>query len=348
MLIYNETAAEANFHKLLNYNDWQDVNIKIELLGLKNNQYELQVAIPHILTDVVSFDLFNTNLKPQAQFQDYILQEQTKYKYNLQSKITFWQDYFQETELLKLPLAWLDNSQNYSVYLPLATEDITKIISYKNSKGIVLNDIITAAVIFAVSKVLPNDTAQNIILNQVLSTRFDHRFDNTMGCFLRLDPIKVIVSIDATSDSILAEVQQQNKITAHFQETPALLKLSSLPGFVKNKNKFLVFFMKIYSNFFKLNDLERTCFLAAMNLRPIKGTSSFFININIGHNVFSDHNFSTQVKQGYYDWIKVDNCLDVSLVQFNNQPHIVVSANLRHDIKNKIAQHISDFITNLH
>ena len=59
------------------------------------------------------------------------------------------------------------------------------------------------------------------------------------------------------------------------------------------------------------------------------------ININISYDFLSEdlQDDSLKIINKYYDWIAVDNCLDVSFIKFNQKPHVVISSNINEFLK---------------
>ncbi len=73
---------------------------------------------------------------------------------------------------------------------------------------------------------MANTANKTLCINRVKSTRHSREYDNTIGCFLRVEPIKLAVHADADMALLSQEIHNSVVDTSPYQGCPNLVKNS--------------------------------------------------------------------------------------------------------------------------
>jgi hypothetical protein len=113
-----------------------------------------------------------------------------------------------------------------------------------------------------------------ICINRVKSTRDHEDYDQTIGCFLRLEPIKLTLRKESTLNSLAQEIHEEVMHTTPFQKCSNLVKLASLSTFRQQKNLIKEYSIKLgvwlYTTLTRLK-LNRTILNLTGRLNAVKG-----------------------------------------------------------------------------
>ena len=370
----------ASINELLNYYPWPKNSrlIMARLFYLSNETIELQLCIPHIISDGTSIDLLLSDLSSYYQrynsgktpphathavaYKDYVIKEQLQINKQIDSDASFWKDYLNDAHLFQFPSQYVikqvkSKSFTYSTYVPLEEETLQVLVAFCTKNHINLNDALSAAIGKALSATC-GDVSQNksIFMTIVKSTRDDHEYDETLGCFIRMDSIKM----DMTGKRNLLDLSKQIHATLlknwQHQTGSSLLKLACLNPFYHNKNAIKYHFLKALSSLYiklakspKLNHKTMDYYprLASFNMKD-----RFLINVNLWNNFIPTKHSKknaptfglnpTPVALYQYDFLKINSIFDVCFMRDDNenQPYLVISANLAPDFRQAIANEI--------
>lgn len=372
-------SLDAQQHELMDsvqdlqsYN-WKekDALIAVHVFYLKNNEFEIHVALPHIISDGFTGDLvfaqlacvYNTlsssPLRRETQFYDYILSEKAKLEENIEEKVCFWKKYFADTQLIyfsqeKIP----DQVEHfkYSSYFPLSKTVMQALTRLAQDHQNNLNAVIAAAVSYVLFK---QCTQNNLFINLVKSTRNNGSYDESMGCFLRLEPIKVQREQAMSLASLIQQVKLSIEETAPYQASSSCLKLAA-PCHFSQLKKFRYYLVRMglaaYARLFSRFYLHPKTIEAYARLAAFKQGKAYLININLWGSFFqqkSKFTFSlknaqeTQHPHYNEELITINQVLDICFLRDEfNQPFLVVSGYLKPEFREKIATELIQAITN--
>ncbi len=371
-----EEVLKKSVQQLIYYSPWPEntPQIIIRLFRLNDGSSELQLCIPHILSDDLSpeillYDLskfYNTNRKPEKSlaqdrsYRDYLLEEQFYLKKHLTRDISFWDEYFEDASLYSFPAQHvIKNMQdlNYSTYIEIPEKNLARLNAFCAANHISITDGLCAIVALALKNCTPINQNSSMCINRVKSTRESHDYDNTIGCFLRIEPIKLTIDEHTTLSGISQSIHQAVINTNPYQGCPNLVKLASISTFRKEKKIIKAALAKtffwIYSLIFQAQSYYKT-FSVLDRLNSIKG-NNFLININVQNNFFTHpkeeqiFGFKEQKIPTYkYDLLEINNLFDVCFTRISDEdnPYIVISANLEPDYRKMVGNEIIRILEN--
>jgi amino acid adenylation domain-containing protein len=364
-----EAVLEDSVKNLINYSDWtkEAPKIMIRLFLLKDEISELQFSIPHIISDDLSseillFDLSkfyssgrqNKNQVPDRSYRNYLFDEQFYLKQYLNRDIDFWDNYLKDARLYSFPSEYVIKdmqAQNYaySTYIEIPENNLIDLNSFCATNHISILDGLCAVVTLALKNRIPVSKNLLMCLNRVKSTRASQDFENTVGCFLRIEPIKVIISETTNLQILSQEIHQAVINTNLYQGCPNLVKLASIGTFRIETNiirKILAkSFFWLYSLIFQTQIYYKTLSLIE-RLKSLK-ENSFLININMQTNFLISPQKENERLFGFkeqkipthqYDLLKINNVFDVSFLRMSDSKKLflIISANLKPDYREAI------------
>lgn len=347
--------------------------IVAKLFYLDNNQIELQIAIPHLIADQQSIDIFflhlsnaymtltkedklpaSTKHKP---FTDFAKQEYNLIQSSLHSDEKFWTEYLEEAELLNFPKQYVipcntKDANSCSTTFKLSEQQIQTWKYFCIENAITLNDLFCAAVTLALQNALKNKVKmpEQLFINTVKSSREDPCFDSVIGCFLKAQPIKLTLKDRHDLITLAKEAQKSNAETANHQYASSLIKLSSI-GRVNSSPKhvksFLIsVFAKLYLKISKqTHNLNLPVLNACKRLAKVNSNRGFLININIWNSFFATNANKQLLGKDCQpipierkDISSINGLLDICLMrdELTNQAYLIVSANLQKNLRKDI------------
>ncbi|WP_298627740.1 non-ribosomal peptide synthetase [uncultured Legionella sp.] len=356
-----EDVLKESIQQLINYSPWPSntPQIIIRLFLLNDDSSELQLCIPHIISDDLSPDIllhdlskfYNSNSKPNKNvaqdrsYRDYLLDEQVYLKKHLNRDISFWEDYLKDACLHTFPSKYvIENMQelnySYSTYIEIPEITLGELSAFCARNHISIPDALCAVVALALKNCTKANKDISLCINRVKSTRENRDYDNTIGCFLRIEPIKLVVDEQTNLSTISQEIHQEVINTSAYQGCPNLVKLASISTFRKDNNiiksSLAKTFFWLYSLIFQAQSYYKT-FRVLERLSASKG-DNFLININVQSSFLAPppkeeslFGFIEQKVPPYqYDLLEINNLFDVSFLRMpdSNNPFIVISANL--------------------
>ena len=366
-----EHLLQQSVEELMNFYPWprQYFQLAMRVFFLKDGNTEIQVGLPHLIADDLSPNILLSELSqlylqndeveqsaiPNRSYKNYIIEEQNHIKNNLKRDIEFWENYLSDTHLFTIPDQYIvkqnsNSNFNYSTYLEIPEYHLDNLKNYCAKKHLSLVDGLSAALLLALSE-RAGDSSRTVCINRVKSTRDKRDYDKSLGCFLRVEPIKVTLNSNATFKTLSEELHESVINTHLYQGCPNLVKLASIKTFRRSKKRIkthlLKFFLWFYMGLLRTK-LNRTVLEFASRLNAIKG-NHFLINLNvqnsfIGSPLNQDKSlFGMKTEEVYeypYDQLKIDNVFDVCFLRKHdsNTPFVVISANLEPAYREEIGQ----------
>lgn len=370
-----EQVLENSLDELRTLYPWpaKSPSIMGRLYYLADDTVELQIAMPHIICDedsihILFADLSRFYLKEttcpdalsdDADYQKYIVHEQAYFEHYLERDITFWDSYLNHASLLSVPEQHVVKKMDktdipYSTYQHISNQKLLQLKDYCAARQLSMHDCLCAALLLAFRDCCAKDLSASpyLYVNLVKSTRDDPAYDGTIGCFLRLEPIKV--AINAQSDLVsLAELIRQEKMkTSNYQRCPSLIKLASTQTLKQAGNPVRRFLMNgllsVYAACSGLSKTYRRIFqLCFSRLATFNTRDNFLVNLNIQNSFNAEQQQSPTflgldalpIKSQHFDLLNIDSVLDVCVVadDKNQSSYVVISANLKPAFRQKIA-----------
>ncbi|MFI4919666.1 MAG: amino acid adenylation domain-containing protein, partial [Legionellales bacterium] len=372
------TALEISMNQLMDFHPWpiDSALLQVRLFHLKNDVSELQLCMPHCVTDNVSpeilladlsnfYLLYTEKLKIETieedgLFKDYIFSEQAHFKKNLARDHRFWQCYLKDSTFFTFPSEHVVQNMrlqnlNYSTYTSISELTLDTLKQFCASHHLSVNDGLCAGLALALMNcdALNQVNSHSMVINRVKSKRDNLLYDNTIGCFIGIQPVKVIVSKGDTLATLAAQIHQTTIDAEPHQNCPSLIKLTAI-GSSQQKRSMIFpvvfqFFLSLYLRIFKFPALYRKIIqLCGLGLLALKQKNKFLINVNVHENFIwdtvkqADRLFNMNlmnIKTGHYDILDVDSVFDVCFLRDDNQStaYIVISANLHPKFRTLIA-----------
>ncbi len=377
---FSETVVESelssSLDELIKKSLWQKKQalIVVKLFHLKNNMSELQISASHMCFDDASEEILFSELSKVylhykngsrdfpindcLQYKDYILYEKTYLNQNLERDIKFWQRYLHDTSLITFPEnEIIENMENipYSTYLDLPTELVEIAYNICTHTSISITDFLCASVSLSL-KGAAGYLNNNIYINIIRSVRENDNHDKMLGCFLRLDPIKVDLKTNLNIIELAKAIQQSRIETEPYQSCSGMVKLACLDKTYRNKfirNSIIHIISSLYCKIFKKLKLNSTMLSMFGRLNLLRTKQQFLVNINLLNNFVSPNNDKmlfgfplekTQTQE--YDLSEINNVIDISFLRNHTTEkiYLVISANLKQSFRQRIGNEIIELI----
>lgn len=376
----SEQKLIASVNQLINFNGWSKAHPQIvaRLFYLREGA-ELQICLPHFISDDASLDILWNDLFKFYQahltnrlsgssividkaksFNDYIVREKKNIESHFEQDRLFWHNYFRNTQLLTFPTDQIirnveSKGLNYSTYQEIPAQLYMDLEQYCSMNQVGLNAVLCAAVGLALNNIASNkEQDKPILMNIVKSTRSDKVWDETIGCFLRLDPIKVNVNKQDDLCSISKQIHQTMIKNAPRMHASSILKLAQIGTRNGNKKRHSVLkpLIGMYTKILQLFNLNYKSLELITQLVGFNQKNEYIVCVNLRNN-FSDRvNKNTHlswqeheeksIQMHQYDLENFDNVCDVSFLRDEDQGkrYVVVSSNLKPDFRRQIADAI--------
>ncbi|MBA2650288.1 MAG: amino acid adenylation domain-containing protein [Legionella sp.] len=390
LLKYSKRDAEAklltSMKELNNYNEWsnQGPQMIARLFYLKNNAMELQICVPHLIADEPSVDIIWRDLstfyqekcnpkqnqlptlttpKEPPSFLEYVMNEKNAMEKHFEPDKFFWENYLKNTGLFTFPQKHIIHDMaktglTYSTYEAIPESILHNLEQYCALNQIGLSAVLYAAVGLSLKKVTSEhkagDNNDPLLLSIVKSTREDEVWDNTIGCFLRVDPIKVELGEKATLLSIAKQIQQTFIENNTPMQASSILKMASIG--TRNTRKTWDFLLKGFIGFYlkilSFMDLDYKSLQLLSNLYWVDRKNDYMICINLRNNftnsfrIGKELTWDTQeeerIKMQELELENIDNVCDISFLRDEDKkmPYTVISSNLQPAFRQKIAHEI--------
>lgn len=350
-------------------------------IALCDDQVELQIAMPHMVSDQHSLDVFfqdlsctylllvrKTVLTKQAKdelFETYVQKDHHVARSSLSTGEVFWKKYLKDTGFLAFPkhrIEPYDSTQSYSSFFEINEDQLTKWRDFCKQHAVTLNDLLCAAIGKALHQFSKTDVSlpQHVFVNRVKSTRENPALDKVMGCFLCAQPIKLDLHTERDLKSFIQQVQQSVVDTTPHQSVSSLIKLASIGRFTPAKRQFkarLLAFMSAASGRIKKSSyyFSGPMLRACKRLASIDDEPGFIINVNIWDSFFKEKKQTGAALFGVpcqpipveeTDILVIHDVLDVCLLRdtSENKAFLVLSANLTPAFRQSLGERLLDVL----
>ncbi|CEG56332.1 non-ribosomal peptide synthetase [Legionella fallonii] len=296
-------------------------------------------------------------------YKEYIFNEQDYVQKHLDRDICFWDKYMKDAGLFTFSPAHIVKNMKakqiaFSTYTPIPESTLHQFKQFCARSHMSLNEGLSAAVALALchcTDITQQQTPYTYV-NIIKSTRDNEVYDDIIGCFLRLEPVKIALNKTSTLETITKQIHQSTIDTSRYLQCPDLVKLSAISTFRQKKKLIKNFainvFTSLYATIFSLPEINRKIFkLCSKRLSSFKRTNHFLININVQKNFISAKQENklnlfgldaTDIKSYQYDLLQINNVFDVCFIRDENirTPYLVISANLKPEFRDLIAKEI--------
>ncbi|MDI1351981.1 MAG: amino acid adenylation domain-containing protein, partial [bacterium] len=221
-----ELALDKSMHELINFHPWpkNKPQLVARLFYLDEHCCELQIAIPHIISDELSLEIIlmdlsyfyvsaqeiGSSFKKDLTYRDYIWGEQHYMEHYLKRDVLFWDGYLKDSHLFAFPadkvLENMPGNLSYSTYKEIPEHKLHDLQAFCAKKHISILDGLCASLTMALINCCPDQPlSTSICVNRVKSTRDNSAYDNSLGCFLRIEPIKLAINRENSTLDLLSE-----------------------------------------------------------------------------------------------------------------------------------------------
>lgn len=318
----SETAMEAALNQsmqdLYAHQAWSKNKplIIAKLFYLTDSRIELQIAMPHMISDQQSLGILFQDLSDaylfylrevrsdvyieEKAFELYARQEHTATRSSGTKGEAFWKNYLKDAELLSFPkhhvvsLSELKKQQhNYSTFFPIEAEQLKQWRGFCTKNAVTLNDMLCAAIAAALQDVCQADMKipKQLFMNTVKSTREAPCFDEVIGCFLKTQAIKLDLTGEKNIEHLAKQARQSALETAAHQSVSSLIKLASIGQLDESKHKIkplLITLLTRLSSKMRRQPyyLSKPILDACKRLAKLDSNRGFVVNVNIWHSFF--------------------------------------------------------------
>lgn len=370
----SEQILESSIQQLIEYYPWpKKYSVIVRLFYLKNNSTELQLCLPHIISDDVSPEILLSNLsafynlpkvgnksvKKDIAFRNYLLDEVSYIQQNLNRDLLFWEEYLKDARLFTFPSEKIVKPKptqpfSYSTYTEIPEDVLDKFHLFCKQHHASIFEGLCAALmqtLWTICEEVQKDNAC-IYINRVKSTRDNPDYDETMGCFLKLEPIKLAVNNHSNVASLLQQVHESVIATHPYQQCPDLVKLASIGAFQQKRSVIKNYLMKscvsLYTKLFRSVKINPQILNLCLRLHGDK-KNNFLVNINVQHSFLMSPENNREpnmfgfklndIRDHRYDLLKINNLFDVCLMRKGQlaKPYLIISANLQPTLRETIA-----------
>lgn len=384
-LEHQESELQESMTHLINFYPWPN-NVPLiiaKLFYLDNQESELQICIPHLIsddncTDILFTELskfyshftqpqFLTEVKPDQQFKNYVLSERFNMEGRLDKDYDFWIDYLKDASLFNFPEQFVVTKMNekkipYSTYTMIPMDALISLKHYCEQHHLSITHALCAAMSLAVRNCSESEQSKTpyTFMNIIQSTRDNPAYDNTVGCFLRIEPTKIALDKQANLKSITQQIKQSSIATSNYKYSSNLIKLCAISNFKPKKiaDFFIKLFAPLYLRFFKIppfySSILHRCVSRAVTF---KKNNKFIININIRNNFIADSKLTSnlfalgtkQINNHSDDLLAIDYVFEACFFREDNQEQyfLVISANLVPEFREQIAQEFLQILSSL-
>lgn len=361
----SENLLNASFDEL-NYPPGQFLDaptIIAKLFYLQKNQIEIQISMSHFICDITAMEIFFEDLSNAYLHYAHQLPLNTKpllhspISYALHQKnmfhqyepvdAVFWKQYLQDAHLFSFPNKYIlketTKQSQFSTYIEIPELTLKKLHELCSSHHVTISDALCAAIGLSLKICCPRriKSIRHLVVNKVKSTRGDPSYDNVIGCFLNIQPIKLDLN-SSNSLMILAKQAQRSSLeTAEHQRAASLIKLASI-GQVTHRGGFfkqalISGAINIFSKISRWLNISPTVLEACKILSRVDRQVDFFINVNIWNNFVARQPKSRlfdkpckNIPLHTYNLSMVQHVFDINFLRYDvtGKAYVVVSSNL--------------------
>lgn len=241
-----ETYLHQTYDALFYNKTWKVKTLwfQANLYYLQHQQIELQICMHHLIADEQSIAIFFQELfDAYAMFQQqiplpqepslhsyrhYILEQHHILQQHAERDLNFWTTYLEDANLLSIAQCYHTHAEKPLVsHIPLSESFIKKLNQICAQYHLGLNELLSAAISLTLLPYCDN-TKDKFWIGVVKSNRNDTRYDRVIGCFLRMDVIKLDLNHQPNLVSLAQQAQQAAEETATYQNAASFIKTSAI------------------------------------------------------------------------------------------------------------------------
>lgn len=372
-----ENVLNNAMKQLSGYYPWKKntANIMAKLYCLDEETSELQICLPHIISDEQSTEIIFDELsrfyllytvKPASElcvvdehFKDYVIREKHYFKQHLDRDLLFWEKYLQDTDLFSFPSTHILRNQasqanSWSTWVKIPEQAVTNLQLFCARHHISVMDGLCAILSLALQQSDPSRNKRDpILINIIKSTRDNKEYDEAIGCFLRADTLKINLDNDDGLVSLAKKIHQSFIDTTLWQNCSNLVKFSCIGAFKKKnnpvKNHLINFCSNLYSKLTHTPAYLRKILMLSARLSSFKNNDRFVINLNVSSSFINNENqkkdenlfgFKIKTPPNYpYNMLNINSIFEACFLRADdkNTPCLVISANLKPAFREQIA-----------
>lgn len=337
---------------------------------LNHGHVELHICLSHLIADEYSLSIFFhelsnaylffahnalLNVQDSSQsYKHYIAEQNAQMHQHATSDAAFWYKYLKDAGLFYIPQRYVaKQAHSASTHIPLSEVFQSKLRQFCMHHHVTLNDVLCAAISLALFQCCDNNERclpHELFINTVKSTRDNPHFDNIVGCFLRIHPVKLRVNPQQTLLSLAKQAQQSTLETTPYQRASGLIKLAAigqLPAARKPLKKWLISLaLSILSKCSPKFNYDKSILRACTTLAIADRSKQFLINLNILNN-FLDNTHEEHALFGRpnqpiplhpYPIHIINYMIDIFIHRSNdhNIPFLVITANLTSEFQQRL------------
>lgn len=378
-----EQHLEESMEQLINFHPWsKDAPLIIaRLFHLKDDTEELQICMPHLISDDASVEilfsdlskfylLYNNQLSLEevttdCHYKKYVFTERTTLETSLEKNILFWEEYLKDTSLFAFPKEYIVDDMKkaqlpYSTYIEIPKSALNYLKSFCEQYHISINNGLCAILALALrdcSSNYQNETSHTL-MNVIKSTRENPIYDHSIGCFLRIEPIKINLHQHIKLPELAKQIHQSTIETSNYQYCSNLIKFSSASTFNQKRkiqSYLLDLLTPIYTKILQIPSVYRKILQrCGGRLISFKRTNHFLVNINVRNNFINEatkeaHLFglkSQMIQNCQEDLLAIDYIFEACFFCDDNKKahYLVISANLKPEFRELIAKKVVDIM----
>lgn len=349
--------------------------VRARAFYLPNGMMELQLCLPHLICDETSMRVLwmslskyyihmskgsDLNIGFSATYKDYILDEQIEHDEDFEEKFVFWEQYLKASTLFQFPKEGIiDNMpkspESYSSYFEIPQALMEHVKKYCAMHQLNFNEVATAALSMVLADYCQHPKLKRPLINLIKSTRTQAKYDNVMGCMIRVEPIVINMQEQQSFLELAKSIQILIAKTASKQSFSSILKFAFHTNCFKFKKLIHTALVRIGMPIYaKICEMIR---IQYWNFRPFKfcwrlaafdRKNIFIVNLNLWNNFLEPSEplmdsfglTSVELDMVPYELTEIDNLLDVCFIRdhSNHKPYLVLSSNLTHQFKAELAQ----------
>ncbi|MDX2346353.1 MAG: amino acid adenylation domain-containing protein [Legionella sp.] len=377
----NQSMQNLNAHQKWSKNK---PLIIAKLFYLSQSRIELQIAMPHMISDQQSLDIFFKDLSNAylfyarkltaamhiegRPFEAYARHEHHVVHSALKKDEVFWNGYLDNAKLFNFPKKHVvskpklkKSAHTYSSFFPIEANQLKKWRTFCIEHAVTLNDVLCAAIGAALHHTCQDDIEipEQLFMNTVKSTRADPAFDDVIGCFLKTQTIKLDLTGEKNIRDLSKKVQQSVLETAAHQDASSLIKLSSVGQLSAVTKRIKPMFVALITNLLSQTRrqpyyLSKPILKACKRLSRLDSKHGFVVNVNIWNSFFGKHQSGADdlfgrtceaIPEEQKDIFSINDVLDVCL--FKDSAEAKAFLVLSANLKPEFREHLGNTVLEL-
>jgi amino acid adenylation domain-containing protein len=383
-----ETSNEylrQSFDKLFHFHAWKMHKplVVAKIFYLAHDEVELHICMSHLISDENSMPIFfqelsnaylfythHTTLAARTlsqPFQAYAIQQHKTILNDAEIDASFWREYLSDAALFCFPEHQIIRTTKlqpnlYSSHIEIPENLVSKLHKMCSKYHLTVSDVLTAAVGLALrqSRDTNSHIPEQLVINTIKSTRSDPNFDNVLGCFLAIHPIKIDLKEHDTLLGMARNVQRSTLETSEHQRASSIVKIASI-GHVPFKRRTLkarlARLLAAILSLLKIN-VHPSIITAISTLAEIDRKQHFLVNINILNNFITDKTSINKrslfgmpkksIPKYSYPMTQVDYVFDICFLREHNHhiPYVVITSNITSETRERIGMTLIEIIQN--